>query len=77
MRAPFSARAPMHLSSLWSQMTGLWSAIVQVVALSAALRGQNIALGALDGLAGTPILAAVVLREAFTGTKKIGFAQAK
>jgi hypothetical protein len=29
-------------------------------ALSAALRGQNIALGALDGLAGTPILAAVV-----------------
>src|SRR5436190_14559509 len=29
-------------------------------ALSAALRGQNIAMGALDGLAGTPVLAAVV-----------------
>jgi hypothetical protein len=29
-------------------------------ALAAAMRGQNIAIGALDGLAGTPVLAAVV-----------------
>lgn len=35
---PVRARAPMHLSSLWSQMTGLWSAIAQVVALSVALQ---------------------------------------
>jgi len=35
---PVQARAPMHLSSLWSQMTGLWSAVAQVVLLSAALQ---------------------------------------
>ena len=35
---PVQARAPMHLSSLWSQMTGLWTAIAQVLALSVALQ---------------------------------------
>ena len=35
---PVHAKAPIHLSSLWSQMTGLWSALAQVIALSAALQ---------------------------------------
>ena len=35
---PVQARLPMRVSSLWSQMTGLWGAIIQVVALSAALQ---------------------------------------
>jgi ATP-binding cassette subfamily B protein RaxB len=33
-----AARAPMRLSSLWSQMHGMWGAIGQVIALSAALQ---------------------------------------
>jgi ATP-binding cassette subfamily B protein RaxB len=35
---PVQAKAPIQLSSLWSQMTGLWSALGQVIALSAALQ---------------------------------------
>jgi ATP-binding cassette subfamily B protein RaxB len=35
---PVQARAPVHLSSLWSQMSGLWSALLQVIALSAVLQ---------------------------------------
>jgi ATP-binding cassette subfamily B protein RaxB len=35
---PLRATAPIHLSSLWSQMTGLWRALAQVIALSAALQ---------------------------------------
>src|SRR5262245_1844132 len=31
---PVQAKAPIHLSSLWSQMTGLWSALAQVIVLS-------------------------------------------
>ena len=33
---PVQAKAPIHLSSLWSQITGLRSTLVQVIALSAA-----------------------------------------
>src|SRR5215211_5605349 len=32
------ARAPIRLSSLWSQITGLWGALIQVIALSAVLQ---------------------------------------
>jgi ATP-binding cassette subfamily B protein RaxB len=32
------ARAPIHLSSLWSQLTGFWSAFLQVIVLSAVLQ---------------------------------------
>jgi len=32
------ARAPIRLSSLWSQITGLWGALLQVIALSAVLQ---------------------------------------
>jgi ATP-binding cassette, subfamily B, bacterial CvaB/MchF/RaxB len=35
---PIAAKAPVHLSSLWSRMTGLWSALAQVIALSAVLQ---------------------------------------
>jgi ATP-binding cassette, subfamily B, bacterial CvaB/MchF/RaxB len=35
---PIEAKAPVHLSSLWSRMTGLWSALAQVIALSAVLQ---------------------------------------
>jgi ATP-binding cassette subfamily B protein RaxB len=35
---PISARAPLHLSGLWSKMTGLGPALLQVLALSAALQ---------------------------------------
>jgi ATP-binding cassette subfamily B protein RaxB len=35
---PVHARAPIRLSSLWSQMTGMGSALAQVIALSAALQ---------------------------------------
>jgi ATP-binding cassette subfamily B protein RaxB len=35
---PVEAKAPIRLSSLWSQMTGLWSAMIQVLALSVALQ---------------------------------------
>ena len=35
---PMHARAPISLSSLWSQMTGMGSALAQVIALSAALQ---------------------------------------
>jgi ATP-binding cassette subfamily B protein RaxB len=35
---PVEAKAPIRLSSLWSQMTGLWSALIQVLALSVALQ---------------------------------------
>jgi ATP-binding cassette, subfamily B, bacterial CvaB/MchF/RaxB len=35
---PIHARAPIHLSSLWSQMTGMSSALAQVIGLSAALQ---------------------------------------
>ena len=35
---PVQARAPIYLSSLWSQMSGLWSALLQVIALSAVLQ---------------------------------------
>jgi ATP-binding cassette subfamily B protein RaxB len=35
---PVRAKAPIHLSSLWSQMSGLGSALVQVIALSAVLQ---------------------------------------
>jgi ATP-binding cassette subfamily B protein RaxB len=34
---PAQAKAPIHLSSLWSQMTGMGTALVQVMALSVAL----------------------------------------
>jgi ATP-binding cassette, subfamily B, bacterial CvaB/MchF/RaxB len=35
---PVEAKAPIRLSSLWSQMTGLWSAMIQVLVLSVALQ---------------------------------------
>jgi ATP-binding cassette subfamily B protein RaxB len=35
---PVQAKAPIYLSSLWSQMSGLWSALLQVIALSAVLQ---------------------------------------
>jgi ATP-binding cassette subfamily B protein RaxB len=35
---PVEAKAPVRLSSLWSRMTGLWSALAQVIALSAVLQ---------------------------------------
>jgi ATP-binding cassette, subfamily B, bacterial CvaB/MchF/RaxB len=35
---PVEAKAPMRLSNLWSRMTGMTSALAQVVALSAALQ---------------------------------------
>jgi ATP-binding cassette, subfamily B, bacterial CvaB/MchF/RaxB len=35
---PIEAKAPIHLSSLWSRMSGLWKALAQVIALSAVLQ---------------------------------------
>jgi len=35
---PIEAKAPVHLSSLWSRMSGLWNALAQVIALSAVLQ---------------------------------------
>jgi ATP-binding cassette, subfamily B, bacterial CvaB/MchF/RaxB len=35
---PIEAKAPVHLSSLWSRMSGLWHALAQVIALSAVLQ---------------------------------------
>jgi ATP-binding cassette, subfamily B, bacterial CvaB/MchF/RaxB len=35
---PIQAKAPVHLSSLWSRMSGLWKALAQVIALSAVLQ---------------------------------------
>jgi len=35
---PVQAKAPIRLSSLWSQITGLWGALIQVIALSAVLQ---------------------------------------
>ena len=35
---PIEAKAPVHLSSLWSRMSGLWKALAQVIALSAVLQ---------------------------------------
>src|SRR5262249_33988590 len=35
---PVQAKAPVHLSSLWSRMTGLGGALAQVIALSAVLQ---------------------------------------
>jgi ATP-binding cassette, subfamily B, bacterial CvaB/MchF/RaxB len=35
---PIQAKAPVHLSSLWSRMSGLWNALAQVIALSAVLQ---------------------------------------
>src|SRR5205823_7691 len=35
---PVEAKAPIHLSSLWSQVSGLSTAVIQVIALSVALQ---------------------------------------
>jgi ATP-binding cassette subfamily B protein RaxB len=35
---PIEAKVPMHLSSLWSRLTGFHSALIQVIALSAVLQ---------------------------------------
>jgi ATP-binding cassette subfamily B protein RaxB len=35
---PVEAKAPVRLSSLWSQMSGLWSALARVIALSTVLQ---------------------------------------
>jgi ATP-binding cassette, subfamily B, bacterial CvaB/MchF/RaxB len=35
---PIEAKAPVHLSTLWSRMSGLWNALAQVIALSAVLQ---------------------------------------
>ena len=39
-----SARAPIHLTSLWSKMTGFWPAFLQIVGLSLALQVTAFAL---------------------------------